>query len=66
MNRSGFALFCLLAVTNALADSSEPGADIAGAKDLQLVGRFSGSYIVSYSFRDFDEIKLPLAAPAVG
>lgn len=62
MSRSGFVLFCLLAVTNALADSSEPKADIAGAKDSQLVGRFAGSYIVSYSFRDFDEIKLPLAA----
>ncbi len=62
MKRFGCLLLCLMAATPVLADSSEPKADIAGAKDSQLVGRFAGSYIVSYSFKDFDEIKLPLAA----
>lgn len=41
-----------LAVVVATAASAE---DIAGSADHPLVGRFDGSHIVAYDFRDFDE-----------
>ena len=53
-------LFGLLFASAALADATIPKADISGAKDSPLVGRFAGSFIVSYDAKDFDEIKLPL------
>ena len=62
MKRIGLAMICLIAVTSAMADASVPKADISGAKDSPLLGRFAGSYIVSYDAKDFDELKLPLAA----
>ena len=60
---SGLALAATLALSlPAWGDSTEPKADITGAKDSPLVARFAGSYIVSYDAKDFDEIKLPLGA----
>jgi OmpA-OmpF porin, OOP family len=55
-------LLGLLLGSAARADSSEPKADLPGAKDSPLIGRFAGSFIVSREQRDFDELKLPLAA----
>ena len=62
MKRFAVVLSGLLFATLALADATVPKADIAGAKDSPLVGRFAGSFIVSYDRKDFDELKLPLAA----
>lgn len=45
-----------------LADASIPKADIPGAKDSALVGRFAGSMILSYEAKAFDEVKLPLSS----
>lgn len=45
----------------AWADATIPKADIPGAKDHPLLGRFSGSMIVSYELKEFDELKLPLS-----
>jgi flagellar motor protein MotB len=61
MRRFGFVFFCLLFAINALADATAPKADLPGAKDSPLVGRFAGSFIVSYDVKEFDELKLPLA-----
>jgi len=51
----------LLISTTVFADAELPKADIAGAKDSPLLGRFSGSFVVSYTKKDFDELKLPLS-----
>ena len=60
MKRFGLALAALLLAGAALADATIPKADIPGAKDSPLIGRFAGSFIVSQDNRDFDELKLPL------
>lgn len=60
MKRFELALAGLLLAGVALADATLPKADIAGAKDSPLIGRFAGSFIVSQDNRDFDELKLPL------
>lgn len=60
MKRFGLALTALLLAGVALADATIPKADIPGAKDSPLIGRFAGSFIVSQDSRDFDELKLPL------
>lgn len=60
MKRFGLAILSLLLAGTALADATVPKADIAGAKDSPLIGRFAGSFIVSQDNRDFDELKLPL------
>ncbi len=62
MKRFGYVLFGCLLATIAFADATVPKKDMAGAKDTALVGRFAGAMIVSYDVKDFDEIKLPLAA----
>lgn len=62
MKRLGFVLCSLLLSTAALADATLPKADLAGAKDSPLIGRFAGAFIVSYQKMDFDELKLPLGA----
>jgi OmpA-OmpF porin, OOP family len=62
MRRLGFVLLALMFATHALADAIVPKADVAGAKDSPLVGRFAGAYIVSFDAKDYDEIKLPLGA----
>jgi len=36
------------------------GADLKGSKDHPLVGRFSGSQIIGYDFREYDEFVIPL------
>jgi outer membrane protein OmpA-like peptidoglycan-associated protein len=61
MKRIGYGLVTLLLAGAALADATIPKADMAGAKDSPLIGRFAGSFIVSYEKRDFDELALPLA-----
>jgi outer membrane protein OmpA-like peptidoglycan-associated protein len=60
MKRFGLALATLLLAGAALADATLPKADIPGAKDSPLIGRFAGSFIVSQDNHDFDELKLPL------
>ncbi|MES2950361.1 MAG: OmpA family protein [Pseudomonadota bacterium] len=60
MKRFTCALMGLLLAGAALADATVPKADMAGAKDSPLIGRFAGSFIVSQDNRDFDELKLPL------
>nr|WP_295770312.1 OmpA family protein [Rhodoferax sp.] len=60
MKRFGLALATLLLAGAALADATIPKADIPGAKDSPLIGRFAGSFIVSQDNHDFDELKLPL------
>lgn len=60
MKHFGCALMGLLLAGAALADATVPKADIAGAKDSAIIGRFAGSFLVSQDHRDFDELKLPL------
>jgi len=36
------------------------GADLKGSKDHPLVGRFSGSQVIGYDFREYDEFVIPL------
>lgn len=59
MKRLVNGLICLLLVVPAWADATLPKADIAGARDSALIGRFAGSLIVSYDTKDYDELKLP-------
>lgn len=47
--------------SHVFANATIPKADIAGAKDSPVVGRFAGSYIVSYEKMDYDEFLLPLS-----
>lgn len=61
MKRFGTALLGFLFASVALADATLPKADIPGAKDSRLLGRFAGSMIVAYDLKDYDELKLPLA-----
>jgi len=51
------AVLCLLAGT-AHAQPARPGADVAGARDHPLVGRFQGSVMRLYRLREFDELRL--------
>ena len=51
MKRFELALAGLLLAGVALADATLPKADIAGAKDSPLIGRFAGSFIVSPTTR---------------
>ena len=60
MKRLALMLLGLFVAGSALADVTVPKADISGAKDSPLLGRFAGSFIVSYETKDFDELKLPL------
>lgn len=53
-------LVLLLAAGSAFGDATLPKADVTGAKDSPLIGRFAGSFIVSYEAKDFDDMKLPL------
>ena len=61
MLRLIIAISCFFFSSHVFADATIPKADIAGAKDSPFVGRFAGSYIVSYEKRDFDEYFLPLS-----
>lgn len=51
-----------LSAASALADATDPQADIKGAKDNPLLKRYQGSFIVSFEQRAFDELTLPLSA----
>lgn len=51
-------LLCLSGLT--MADATIPKADIAKAKDSPLLGRFAGALIVSYDFKEYDEMSLVL------
>ena len=51
----------LFSGTASAADKPLPTADAAGAKDSRLLGRFSGSLILTYDAKDFDELTLPLS-----
>ena len=51
----------LFSGTASAADVPLPKADAAGAKDARLLGRFSGSLILTYDTKDFDELALPLS-----
>jgi OmpA-OmpF porin, OOP family len=62
MKHFGCALMGLLLAGAALADATVPKADIPGAKDSPIIGRFAGSFVVSQDHRDFDELKLPLGS----
>jgi OOP family OmpA-OmpF porin len=45
----------------ALADATEPTADIDGAKDSTLVKRYEGSFIVSYERFSYTDFRIPLS-----
>ena len=62
MKRFTFFVAALICAGLAAANATEPKSDLPGAKDSPLLGRFAGAYIVSSAFRDFDEMRLPLAA----
>jgi len=52
----------LVWVSTPLAATSLPTADLPGAQDSPLLGRYDGSVIVSYEHKDFDEFIIPLSA----
>ena len=52
----------MLISINVFAKATIPEADIEGATDNPVVGKFAGSFIVSYTQKNFDEVTLPLAA----
>lgn len=58
---AGIMLLCVLMAANVFAGAIIPDADVNGAKDSALVGRFAGSVIVSSTLKDFDEMTLPLS-----
>lgn len=57
---SAIVLIFVLA-SAALAATALPTADLQGAKDSPLVGRYQGSIIVSYDYKSFDEFTMPLS-----
>ena len=61
MNKTILQTLLLLALTTShcFADATIPAADIKNSHDSELVGRLEGSYIVSYSDKDFDEGVFP-------
>lgn len=59
---AGIILLSILMAVNGFAAAEIPDADVQGAKDSPLVGRFAGSVIVSAVQKDFDELTLPLSA----
>lgn len=58
------ALFAFLSTfaAPALADATEPAADIAGARDLPWLKRYEGSHIVAFSKAAYDEFAFPTGA----
>src|ERR1700690_2679945 len=53
-----FALFVILLIyTNAV---SSQGGDVEGSNDHPLISRYSGSFIIGYDIRDYDELTFPL------
>jgi OmpA-OmpF porin, OOP family len=54
------SLLLLCASGLVMADATIPKADLAKAKDSPLIGRFAGSFIVSYEAKDYDEMSLVL------
>jgi outer membrane protein OmpA-like peptidoglycan-associated protein len=53
------ALLSFGVVTTGRADATDPKADAKGAKDLPLLKRYEGSFIVDYAQKAFDEAALP-------
>jgi outer membrane protein OmpA-like peptidoglycan-associated protein len=58
---AGIIMLSVLMAINGFAAADIPDADVKGAKDSPLVGRFAGSVIVSAVQKDFDELALPLS-----
>ena len=58
----GMIMLIVLGATTVFAEVTIPQADLKGANDSPLVGRFAGSLIVAYTQKDFDELTLPLSA----
>ncbi len=50
-----------MSAASALADATEPTADIEGAKDNALVKRYEGSFIVSYERFSYTDFRVPLS-----
>ena len=60
----GAALFvacAMTAISPALADATEPTADIEGAADNKLAKRYEGSFIVSYEKFAYTDFNVPLS-----
>jgi OOP family OmpA-OmpF porin len=55
------ALPLLLMAGLALADATEPTADVSGSADPAGLGRYEGSFIVAQQAKAYDEVTLPLA-----
>jgi OmpA-OmpF porin, OOP family len=63
--RSAIAAIPLLAAAPCVfADATIPHADIKGSHDNALLGRYQGSFIISYDRRNFDELTVPLSSLA--
>ena len=54
-------LSLVLAASLALADATNPTKDIDGASDSQVIGRYDGSFIVSYDLQAYAALKIPLS-----
>ena len=54
-------LLLLLAPHIAMADATEPTKDEPGSRDLPMLKRYEGSFIVNYEQKAFDVIRLPLS-----
>lgn len=59
-----FLLLALLFIptTNVFANATIPTTDSKGSADNPIIGRFQGSYIISYAQKGFDELTFPLSS----
>ena len=54
-------LLLLLMPMSVLADASAPTQDEPGSRDLPLLKRYEGSFIVNYEQKAFDQVRFPLS-----
>jgi OOP family OmpA-OmpF porin len=54
-------LLVIATASTGLANAVIPAADVKGSKDSPLLGRFKGSFIVSFDHKDYNEFTFPLS-----
>jgi OmpA-OmpF porin, OOP family len=53
-------LLVIATVSSGLANAVIPTADVKGSKDSPLLGRYKGSFIVSFDHKDYNKFTFPL------
>jgi outer membrane protein OmpA-like peptidoglycan-associated protein len=54
-------LLVIATASSGLANAVIPAADVKGSKDSPLLGRYKGSFIVSFDQKDYNEFTFPLS-----